>query len=188
MSEVEDGTSLLRHRLTSPFMRSITAKRWSRTPASSARFGFVAMQRGLCAFHADPKRAAQLGRIGGRKNRRYAPCPEASAVHPPQTAKEVKNLLAEAMVGIHSGRLEPKIGSTMPSHPEVGVDRRGLHARCSQDQTFKCKWRRATGCHYLVVEPCVLQNCEQSDCVHHSRFRILEQGWSSRGHRTRFEH
>lgn len=73
----------------------------------------VAMQRGLCAFHADPKRAAQLGRIGGRKNRRYAPCPEASAVHPPQTAKEVKNLLAEAMVGIHSGRLEPKIGSTM---------------------------------------------------------------------------
>jgi hypothetical protein len=32
-------------------------------------------------------------------------------VRPPQTAKEVKNLLAEAMAGIHAGRLEPKIAS-----------------------------------------------------------------------------
>jgi hypothetical protein len=27
----------------------------------------VAIERGLCPFHADPQRAAQLGQLGGRK-------------------------------------------------------------------------------------------------------------------------
>ena len=67
----------------------------------------------FCTFHADPKRAAQLGRIGGKKNRRYALPYDASPVRPPQTAREVKDLLAQALAGIHAGRLEPKIGSVM---------------------------------------------------------------------------
>ena len=68
----------------------------------------------LRAFHADPKRAAQLGRMGGSKNRRHDPLrSETEPLRPPQTAKEVKDLLAEAMAGIHAGRLEPKIGSVM---------------------------------------------------------------------------
>jgi hypothetical protein len=71
------------------------------------------VQRGLCAFHADPKRAAELGRIGGSKNRLQVSRSEPGSVRPPETAKEVKNLLAEAMAGIHAGRLEPKIASVM---------------------------------------------------------------------------
>jgi len=72
-----------------------------------------AVERGLCAFHANPKRAAELGRIGGSKNRLQVLHSEPGPVSPPQTAKEVKNLLAEAMAGIHAGRLEPKIASVM---------------------------------------------------------------------------
>ena len=67
----------------------------------------------FCAFHADPQRAVELGRMGGRKNRRYASPYEASPVRPPQTAREVKDLLAEALAGIHAGRLEPKVVSVM---------------------------------------------------------------------------
>jgi hypothetical protein len=70
-------------------------------------------ERGLCAFHANPNRAAELGRIGGRKNRLHVPPTESGPVRPPQTAKEVKDLLAEAMAGIHAGRLEPKVASVM---------------------------------------------------------------------------
>jgi hypothetical protein len=69
------------------------------------------VEKGLCAFHADPKRAAELGRIGGSKNRLHVSGSE--PVRPPETAKEVKNLLAEAMAGVHAGRLEPKIASIM---------------------------------------------------------------------------
>src|SRR5947209_4643972 len=57
----------------------------------------VAVDGGLCAFHADPKRAAQLGRMGGSKNRRHDPLgSETEPLRLPQTAKEVKDLLAEA--------------------------------------------------------------------------------------------
>ena len=34
-------------------------------------------------------------------------------MRPPQTAREVKDLLAEALAGIHAGRLEPKVVSVM---------------------------------------------------------------------------
>ena len=70
-------------------------------------------ERGLCAFHANPKRAAELGRIGGCKNRLHVTRTESEPVRPPKTAKEVKDLLAEAMAGIHAGRLEPKVASVM---------------------------------------------------------------------------
>jgi|SRR5579864_94905 len=73
----------------------------------------AAVKGGFCAFHADPKRAAQLGRIGGRTNRRYASRYQAGPVHPPQTGREVKDLLAKTLAEVHAGRLEPKIGSVI---------------------------------------------------------------------------
>lgn len=73
----------------------------------------VAAKRGLCAFHADPQRAAQLGRMGGRKNRRYPSACKAHPVLPPRTAREVKELLAETLADIHAGRREPKVASVM---------------------------------------------------------------------------
>jgi len=65
-----------------------------------------------CALHADPERAAQLGRKGGAKNRRvYEPNEwEGSA---PRNACDVKNLLAETMADIRAGRMDPKLGTTL---------------------------------------------------------------------------
>ena len=65
-----------------------------------------------CALHADPERAAQLGRKGGTKNRKvYEPNEwEGSA---PQNASDVKNLLADAMAEIRRGRMDPKLGTTL---------------------------------------------------------------------------
>jgi len=73
----------------------------------------VAVKRGRCAFHADPQRAARLGRLGGRKNRRYPSRATGSPVPPPRTALEVKDLLAETLADIHAGRREPKVASVM---------------------------------------------------------------------------
>ena len=65
-----------------------------------------------CALHADPERAAQLGRKGGAKSRRvYQPNEwEGSA---PRNACDVKNLLAEVMAEIRAGRMDPKLGTTL---------------------------------------------------------------------------
>jgi len=65
-----------------------------------------------CALHADPERAAQLGRKGGTKSRRvYEPNEWKGSA--PQNACDVKNLLAEAMAEIRAGRMDPKLGTTL---------------------------------------------------------------------------
>ena len=66
----------------------------------------------FCAFHADPGRAAQLGRRGGRKNRHYVDAADV-AVTPPATPEDVKNLLAQSMADVHTGKLHPRIAQTL---------------------------------------------------------------------------
>jgi general stress protein YciG len=64
-----------------------------------------------CALHNDPDRAAQLGRKGGANNRKVYEGNE--EIRPPQNACDVKNLLAEAMAQIRTGRMDPKLGTTL---------------------------------------------------------------------------
>jgi hypothetical protein len=73
----------------------------------------VAVNKGLCTFHADPQKAAELGRSGGRKNRRYSAKPDTEGLVVPRTVEDVKNLLAETMACIYARRLDPKIGSVL---------------------------------------------------------------------------
>src|SRR5664279_5506558 len=65
-----------------------------------------------CAIHADPNRAAQLGRKGGARNRkRYDG--EIQEVSVPQSASDVRRMLAEVMAEIRVGKMDPKVGSTL---------------------------------------------------------------------------
>lgn len=73
-----------------------------------------AVTKGLCAFHADPTRAAKLGRIGGKRNRRH-PLRSEPPTNPPTTVKELKELLSIAISQIHAGQLDPKIGGVVAS-------------------------------------------------------------------------
>ena len=72
--------------------------------------GTAAMEGGLCFFHANPDKARELGRIGGRKNRRGM-VEAAGAVPPLDNKIAVGNKIAELVDGICSGRIHPKIGS-----------------------------------------------------------------------------
>jgi hypothetical protein len=65
-----------------------------------------------CAIHADPNRAAQLGRKGGARNRkRYDG--EIQEVSIPQSAADVRRMLAEGMAETRAGKMDPKLGSTL---------------------------------------------------------------------------
>jgi general stress protein YciG len=50
---------------------------------------------GFCALHADPSRAAELGRMGGMGNRHIYE-DDGREVAAPRNASDVKDLLAEA--------------------------------------------------------------------------------------------
>src|SRR5271169_921694 len=69
-------------------------------------------KNGLCFFHSDPKRAAELGRKGGRRNRHTYDAP-LQPVAFPESAGDVKRMLAETMADIRAERMDPKLGSTL---------------------------------------------------------------------------
>ncbi len=66
----------------------------------------------FCSLHADPYRAAELGRRGGARNR-HAYENDGREVAAPQTASDVKDLLAETMAEIRAGKMDPKLGTTL---------------------------------------------------------------------------
>jgi general stress protein YciG len=65
-----------------------------------------------CALHNDPQRAAELGRRGGAKGRKVYESTDRE-IPAPQTACDVKNLLAEVMAEIRAGKMDPKLGTTL---------------------------------------------------------------------------
>ena len=75
----------------------------------------VAVKVGLCTFHANPQRAAELGRIGGRKNRHYPDSTDPIPTNPPKSADDVRSLLAETMASVHARRLDHKVGVVLAS-------------------------------------------------------------------------
>jgi hypothetical protein len=64
----------------------------------------------LCT--ANPTRAAELGRIGGRKNRHYVETDDV-IISPPSTPEEIKGVLARAMVDVRAGKLDPRRASAL---------------------------------------------------------------------------
>jgi len=70
------------------------------------------MEGGLCYFHAKPDKAAELGRNGGRHSKQtYEQSTEHIAV--PESAADVKRMLAETMAEVKAGRMDPKVANTV---------------------------------------------------------------------------
>jgi hypothetical protein len=73
-----------------------------------------AVKKGLCSLHADPSRAAYLGRESGRARRLVVPVQESQPeMRPPRTAVEVRDLLGQALCDVRQRRLDHKVASTL---------------------------------------------------------------------------
>jgi len=70
----------------------------------------AATASGLCFFHADPSKASELGRIGGRRNRHGAAA-TAACLPTLDTALAVRDTVARLIDDLYSGKLHPKIAS-----------------------------------------------------------------------------
>ena len=66
----------------------------------------------LCALHGDPERAAELGRMGGHRNRHYVET-EPMDITPPSTPEEIRNVLAQAMADVRAKKLEPRAATAL---------------------------------------------------------------------------
>jgi len=65
---------------------------------------------GLCFFHANPDKAAELGRIGGRKNHhtgdgQVEPLPDLN------TALAVRETVARLIADVYAGKMNPRVAA-----------------------------------------------------------------------------
>lgn len=73
--------------------------------------GAPAGESGLCAIHANPERARELGAKGGRGNRHNVPDISVAPLDAPKDAREVKLALGRIMADAHNGKLDSKRAS-----------------------------------------------------------------------------
>lgn len=65
---------------------------------------------GLCFFHANPNKASELGRIGGR-SRRHADAKTAEALPKLDNASAMQDALNQLIADVYSGRLHPRVAA-----------------------------------------------------------------------------
>lgn len=77
---------------------------------SGKRCRAAATQGGLCFFHANPNKASELGRIGGRSKRQVS-TEGADPLPTLDTAIAVRNTVARLIADVYSGKLHPRVGA-----------------------------------------------------------------------------
>ena len=87
-------------------------KRCKGTKKNGAACTAWATEGGLCYFHANPDKAVELGRSGGLRRHHTFEQPKEPAA-PPESAADVRRLLAETMVEVKAGRMDPKVANTV---------------------------------------------------------------------------
>jgi hypothetical protein len=65
---------------------------------------------GFCFFHANPNKASELGRVGGRK-RRILASESSESVPIPNSVKELRDLTAQLIRDVYAGRLHPRVAT-----------------------------------------------------------------------------
>jgi hypothetical protein len=67
---------------------------------------------GLCFFHANPNKASELGRIGGKRNG-HAAVADGDPLPSVYTASTVQDTIARLLNDLHSGKIHPSVATPM---------------------------------------------------------------------------
>jgi len=65
-----------------------------------------------CALHSEPGKAAELGRKGGRRRTVFRQ-ENLKELEPPKTVGDLRDLLAQAIVEVRAGKLDPKLANSI---------------------------------------------------------------------------
>ena len=87
---------------TKPKSNRCKAKTKLGKPCSAA-----ATAGGLCFFHANPNKTAELGRVGGRKNRHHSDNNQDS-LPTLETAQAVRETVARLISEVYAGKMNPR--------------------------------------------------------------------------------
>ena len=92
----------------------MTSKNFDSRCQSQAKSGkrcrAAATKGGLCFFHANPNKATELGRIGGR-SKRLVPSENTDPLPTLDNALAVRDTVARLIADVYAGKLHPRIAS-----------------------------------------------------------------------------
>jgi hypothetical protein len=94
----------------------------------------AATEGGLCFFHANPRKAAELGRLGGKKNRRTA-YRDLEPLPPLESANAVREAVARLIADVYAGRLHPRTAAGLA--PLMNLQLRAIEQTSLQDRLAK---------------------------------------------------
>ena len=86
---------------------------------------------GLCFFHANPNKASELGRIGGR-SKRHSVADGADLLPKLDTARAVRDTVARLIEDVYAGRLHPRVAGGLA--PLLNLQMRAI-------ETTDLEWR-----------------------------------------------
>ena len=71
----------------------------------------AATEGGLCFFHANPNKASELGRIGGRSKRHAV----VESRDPPRldNAIAVRDMVAQLIADVYAGKIQPRVAASL---------------------------------------------------------------------------
>lgn len=72
----------------------------------------AATDGGLCFFHANPDKAAALGRLGGMRNRHVVP-EEMPSLPKLDSATAVRDIAARLIADVYAGKLHPRTAASL---------------------------------------------------------------------------
>jgi hypothetical protein len=101
-----DGVSLNRSKA-----KRMASAKCAKRNRSGKPCGAPAGASGVCAIHANPDRARELGVLGGRRNRHVPAIGPVVQFAPPKDAAAVRDVLGLVMRDVHSGALDTKVAT-----------------------------------------------------------------------------
>jgi hypothetical protein len=67
---------------------------------------------GLCFFHANPKKASELGRIGGRR-KRFTASEDVEPLPKLETAAAVRDAVGQLIADVYAGKMHPRVAANL---------------------------------------------------------------------------
>jgi hypothetical protein len=101
---------------------------------SGKRCRAAATKGGLCFFHANPNKASELGRIGGRSKRRAA-AESVEALPTLDNAIAVRDAVARLIADVYSGKLQPRVAAGLA--PLLNLQLRAIEATDLEQRVAK---------------------------------------------------
>jgi hypothetical protein len=102
----------------------------------------AASSGGLCFFHANPLKAAELGRMGGRRNRGQATVESLPPLPRITNLAALRDATAQLVESIYQGVVDPRIGTGLA--PLLSVQLKAIDVAELEERVARLEQERST--------------------------------------------